>query len=333
MQKTILITISFFVFFCGLSQTKKEQISDLSFKIDSLNSLLTIQHKKNDSLINILNQNKIQIDELKKSKEVLAAEIINSNENSKALLKKNKELEEAITLLNSKLSLSNKSTDKMKIAEINKINFNVSFPYMEDTSLLFTLNNEEYELKILRKIVDEANTSIDTSDEYFSLNNNVNVCILKNGQIEYYFEPEANFYTSSLLTKTTSNKLILTLNYSAGGSGSQTTVYSLSKNEEKIELNYVLDCTEMDFKLFSKDSKQIIVFEAIWAENESHFDLHKYQIKLYNEVDGNYESNVIGTTKSRYDFDEMGLDEQNILRLLKQKEPILFNNIDLSKFL
>jgi hypothetical protein len=221
----------------------------------------------------------------------------------------------------------------MKIIEINKTNYNLNVPYIEDTAIVFKLNSEDFELKILRKTVDETNTSLDTKDENFNLNNNIIVCILKNGEIKYLLESECNMYNPSFLKYSSNGKVILNLGSTAGGSGNKTFVYSISQNANNIELNYIFDYTELDFELFSKDTRQIIVFEAIWGETESHFDLHKYQIKLYNEIDGNYESSIIGTTKNKYDFDEMGLDAHNALLLLKQKEPNLFIKVDLTRFL
>lgn len=335
MKKIIFLFTTFLIFFSGYSQTKKEQISKLSSSIDSLNLLLSFQNNKNDSLIFIMNQNQKKIEELNKSNKLGEIEIKNSNEKSDKLMLKNKELEETIKILNSQLSRVNLSTDKMKIIEVNKTNYNLNVPYIEDTAIVFNLNSEDFELKILRKTVDETNTSIDTKDLNFDINTNMIVCILKNGEIKYLLESGYNseYNIFKFLKYSSNGKLLLYLAFNAGGSGTKYTVYSISQNENKIELNYIFDYSELDLELFSKDTRQIIVFEAIWGTTEGHFAPHKYQIKLYNEIDGNYESSIIGTTKNKYDFDAMGIDAYNALLLFKQKEPNLFIKVDLSRFL
>lgn len=333
MKKIIFLFTTFLIFFSGYSQTKKEQISKLSSSIDSLNLLLSFQNNKNDSLIFIMNQNQKKIEELNKSNKLSEIELKNSNEKSDKLMLINKELEETIKILNSQLSLIKLSTDKMKIIEINKTNYNLNVPYIEDTAIVFNLNSEDFELKILRKTVDETNTSLDTNDENYRYNNII-VCILKNGEIKYLLESgynsEYNIF-SKFLKYSSNGKLLLYLAFNAGGSGTKRTVYSISQNANNIELNYIFDYSELDRELFSKDTRQIIVFEAIWGTTEGHFVPHKYQIKLYNEIDGNYESSIIGTTKNKYDFD--ALDAHNALLLLKQKEPNLFIKVDLNRFL
>ena len=331
MKKTIFFITTFLMFLSVYSQTKKEQISGLSFTVDSLNSIVSIQKSKNDSLIFIIVQNQKKIEELNNSNKLSETELKKFREKSDKLVFQNKELEETIKILNSQLSLIKLSSDKMKIIEINKTNYNLNVPYIRDTALVFKLNSEDFELKILRKTVDESNTSLDLKDENFNISNNIIVCILKNGEIQYVLEDEVNSFVD--LEYLSNGKVILYLGYSAGGSGYKTLVYSISQNANNIKLNYIFDYSELDFELFSNDTRQIIVFEAIWGENESHFDLHKYQIKLYNEIDGNYESSIIGTTKNKYDFNEMGLDARNALLLLKQKEPNLFVKLDLTRFI
>jgi hypothetical protein len=331
MKKIIFFITTFLIFLTGYSQTKKEQISGLSFTVDSLNSIVSFQKSKNDSLIFIIDQNQKKIEELNNSIKLCENELKNFKEKSEKSVLKNKELEETIKILNSRLSLMKLSSDKINIIEINKTNYNLNVPIILDTAIFFKLNSEDFELKILRKTVDESNTSLDLKDENFNISNNIIVCILKNGEIKFVLEDEGNSFVD--LQYLSNGKVILYLGYSAGGSGSKKLVYSISENANNIELNSIFDYTELDLELFSKDARQIIVFEAIWGENESHFDLHKYQIKLFNEIDGNYESIIIGTTKNKYDFDEMGLDARNALLLLKQKEPNLFVKLDLTRFL
>ena len=319
-KKTIILFTSFLIFLAGYSQTKKEQILELSASIDSLNLLISSQNNKYDSLILIINKNKIEA--LENSKKLSEIEM------------KNKELNETFKTLNSKFSQLYLLTDNEKTIEVNKKNYNLNFPCIEDTSIVFKLNSEDYELKILRKTVDRTNTRLDVNDET-SMNyyNDMIVCILKNGEIKYLLESGFTFFDQ--LKYLSNGKVLLYFVNASGGPGVQTTVYSISQNENKIEDNYVFTITEMDRELLSKDTRQIIVFTADQVGDarvpESHFDPHKYIIGLYSLVNEKYEYSIIGTTKNRYDLEFF--DAYNALLLLKQKEPNLFINFDLSKFL
>ena len=100
MKKTIFFITTFLMFLSGYSQTKKEQISGLSFTVDSLNSIVSIQKSKNDSLIFIIDQNQKKIEELNNSNKLNETELKKFREKSDKLFFQTKEFEETIKILN-----------------------------------------------------------------------------------------------------------------------------------------------------------------------------------------------------------------------------------------
>jgi hypothetical protein len=352
----IILTLSSISF----GQNKKEQIEILNLRLDSLkmvvlsaNNYIALLDNHGDSLSKLLqtekmlNQEKLktlyasintfqkQIDEVNTSKKLSEIELQKKNEKFNDLLLKNNELEEASKVFKAQLSQVVLSTDKMKIFAINKTNFNLNVPYIEDTTIVFKLNSEDFELKILRNTVNKDNTRLDEKDENFNLYSNITVCIQKNGEIKYLLETECTEHGgASTLKNLSSGKVILNLTEQRGGSGSKTNFYSIAQNVNNIELNFIFNLTELDFNIFAKDKREIIVMEAIRGEGESHFAPHIYQLKLYNAENGSYD--VIGKTKNKYNYDEMlkgDFDAHNALNHLKHKEPNIFSRVDLSRFL
>jgi len=104
---------------------------------------------------------------------------------------------------------------------------------------------------------------------------------------------------------------------SACGSGSEISLIFITKDNRGFNLIKGPLISEIDFYILHPQfpGKYILIGEAIWDQEESHFDPHRYQLFIYKYENNNYDKKELLITKRKYAKDN-DIDFQNFLNKL-----------------
>jgi hypothetical protein len=83
----------------------------------------------------------------------------------------------------------------------------------------------------------------------------------------------------------------------------------------------------------AKSDNEILVLEAIWADDESHLGKHQLRIKKFDFSKATFKEIEIGKTKNKYPVMNDETSPKEVLQLINKSEPELFKEIDLNEYL
>lgn len=122
----------------------------------------------------------------------------------------------------------------------------------------------------------------------------------------------------------------------SGGSGYVCTVYKLNIGKTNT-MQSVFQYSELTSTLFSSDGSQVLIMQGIWdmrdESDESHFSDHKYEIQTVDLNHPEFKRETIGYTVHKYPSADYDFSAEKLLKQIHQKEPQVFKNLKMDKYL
>ncbi len=205
-----------------------------------------------------------------------------------------------------------------------------------DTAHVFIdtlLSVSECSIAVTHDRLDANKKEISNDDRFY---NPITIYILKNDSVVHHQKFEENMF-DRIITYHSSDP---TFSYMAlmtfgGGSGYLIDWYKFSLNTKPYFLK-ICTYNELASYVFSTDGKELLVLQGIWDfdEDETHFEEHRYQILKYNLSKPGSEPVIEETTIGKYPslFEGGGAPASTLIELIKEKEPDVLKQIDLSKY-
>ena len=212
------------------------------------------------------------------------------------------------------------TTHKPEYLKKTDIKFSEDLP--SDTSFRIDIGAKSFQLII-------------THDEQPSITNNnestTTIRIVDNSNQDTLYRKTYDFNELGELTKSGANNYYITLLNSGGGSGYSGCLFKINCNP-KIALQPIFNFDELSFWEFNKTDKEIILYKGKWNMNpnsksfEAHFSKHIQTIFLYKINESKISFKKLGTTKNKYDIENISL------KYLKKKEALLLKDINVDDY-
>lgn len=145
---------------------------------------------------------------------------------------------------------------------------------------------------------------------------------------------ENQFVSTRSFTEKKTHYIILS-NFS-GGSGYVSTVYKLNMGVTP-SFQTVFQYSELTSSMFSNDGSQLLIMQGVWdmrdESDESHFSDHKYEIQTVDLNHTSFKRETIGYTVHKYPSADYDFSAEKLFKQIHQKEPQVFKQIKLDKYL
>lgn len=165
----------------------------------------------------------------------------------------------------------------------------------------------------------------------------------QSGRIKYVkkFDSSIPFFSKTNGNLAKDGKLYLHWLSYGGGSGYSTYTNLVSLKNGKINISWILESSEMDYLLFNKNDKELLVLKGIWGNDldefgdpiETHFSKHKYKIMYYRISSNDFEEKELGITKDKYSSEDDGISNKQLLNQIIKGERFLEKNIIVSDYI
>lgn len=208
---------------------------------------------------------------------------------------------------------------------------------LPDTHFVYidtTLQSEYYSIIFTKEKFDASQKKYSIDDVDF---NPLTVFVYDqtNDSVIYKKLLDENQFVRQRIFKEKQTHYIILSSFS-GGSGYVSTVYKLNIGKGN-PLQIVYNYSELTSSVFSSDGSQVLIMQGIWdmrdESDESHFSDHKYEIQTVDLNHPEFKRETIGYTVHKYPSADYDFSAEKLLKQIHQKEPQVFKNIKIDKFL